>query len=235
VSLGEGLSRRFPGVLQSVAVHLGRVADSCRGSAASLLERVAESARLAVAAGTQKRSFVQRFRTASDDEWPLERARLAVIPVGLDHLVRESTATPPRPGTEAMRLAQAICTELVETVRNEGRSLGLSTCVESEAALALVPGADESRTATTPDGAAGPTGWNPEISPREQLQVAGDLHVVTGGGTAVVLFPKDTYVTGDELTDLLRFAWHETDVVRVRFARPDASIRQLVASWEGSS
>src|SRR5262249_50006924 len=94
-SLGEGMDDGHPAVLLSVALHLPRLAREKSQSLASsqILDRLGTLARLAVSAARQKREFLRRHSARRDllnRGFLLDRARLVIIPVGLDAVVRES-------------------------------------------------------------------------------------------------------------------------------------------------
>jgi hypothetical protein len=50
-----------------------------------------------------------------------------------------------------------------------------------------------------------------------------------------LLVAEERAISAEELVDLLRFAWQQTEVTRVRLLRTLPQQRQLTAPWEKSS
>ncbi len=67
------------------------------------------------------------------------------------------------------------------------------------------------------DQIAGLTTWNDALSLPEQVAAAGLLQAPIRAGTAWVLSPKNGSGSEEELMRLLRFAWKETSITRIRF------------------
>jgi hypothetical protein len=84
------------------------------------------------------------------------------------------------------------------------------------------------------DNIAGLTIWNDAITPREQIRAAGPLHEITKTGTAWVQLPDDGSRSEEAVLDVLRFAWKETQVHRIRFDNIHTGGRQLTAAWENA-
>ena len=61
------------------------------------------------------------------------------------------------------------------------------------------------------------TTWDSNATAQQQLRSSGKLHTVANGGTAMVMTAG---ADGESLAALLKFAWTQTEVGRVRFVRP---------------
>ena len=239
VALGEGLDRQHPAVLQVAGLHLGPLLDmpGVEGNMDLLLEKLVHLTRMAVSAGTQKRHFLRRqaeHQGGLQRGFLLDRARLAVIPVGLAAVVqREASREHKRP-----ELARQIVQRLRQCLIESGRCANLEAVLDS-------PWWTMNRGPWTVD--RGPTmprstvhGPRPTISPHlagltcadftlsaeDQLRAAGMLHQLTGTGTATVLVPADVLAKSERVVQLLRYAWAKTDIVRLRFARIPAAVEE---------
>lgn len=237
-ALAEGLDRRCPGVLQVVGVHLPRLLDmpGARGAPAAFLQKIASLARMAVSAGAQKREYLRRHDRGQEHlarEFLLDRARLVVVPVGLDATVRGLVGQGIAAGPRGLEMGQQILASLLANLRQAGLAANLEVGLDGLCLprFGASPGfALDGETAAWPrlERVAGLTPWDPTAAPRDQLRAAGALHAVAGAGTAAVLLPPQTSGI-DEVLDLLTFAHKHTDVVRVRFLRvPD---RQAQLAW----
>lgn len=209
VALGPGLDRKHSAVLLAVGLPLVRLLDlpGVRGDTELLLQKLASLARLARSVGVQKRNFLrQRHREGGSSfvalgrGFLLERARLMVMPIGLEEVVRSMVGSGLGEEARALDLARQIVGRLRDVLWQDGKMCLLETCVDGPSAAALPV------TPATPRG-----------TPQQQLRVAGQLHAITGTGTALVLLPRQQTASADALVDLLQFAWKQTDVVRVRF------------------
>ena len=67
------------------------------------------------------------------------------------------------------------------------------------------------------DQIAGLTTWNDALSLPEQVKAAGLLQAPIRAGTAWVLSSKNGSGSEEELMRVLRFAWKETSITRIRF------------------
>jgi hypothetical protein len=61
------------------------------------------------------------------------------------------------------------------------------------------------------------------------------LHAFAGAGTVALSVTEDRSLSAEELVDLLRYAWQQTEVVRIRLVREVPEQRQLTAPWENRS
>jgi transcriptional regulator NrdR family protein len=263
ISLAEGLDRRYSGLLNTVGIHLPRLARQLgeRCTPELFLQKLGSLARLAITAAIQKRRFLTRYhrnRTA----FLVDRARLAVVPVGLEFVARNFAGQSILPGTPAAELASRIVQNLHDTLRDEGPRYNLEISLDSVPTPLTMPiigglspfdfasgsrslNENEKNTtdfsaakrkptelATSLDKIAGLTIWNDVITPRQQIQAAGLLHEITKTGTAWVQLPDDGSRSEEPVLDVLRFAWKETQVHRIRFGNIHPGRRQLTAPWE---
>jgi hypothetical protein len=82
------------------------------------------------------------------------------------------------------------------------------------------------------DDIAGLTVWNDSVAAREQVRAAGILHSITGNGTAWIQLANNASTSEEEIISILRFAWKETQISRLRFVKPLAQAQQLTAAWD---
>src|SRR5207253_8841179 len=93
--LAAGIDRQHPAVLLTVGLHLPRLAaqPGLTGDVALFLQKLGSLTRLAISAGVQKREYLRRLERAQPSAlttgFLLDRARLVVAPVGLDHVVKQ--------------------------------------------------------------------------------------------------------------------------------------------------
>ncbi|MBI1917984.1 MAG: hypothetical protein HYS12_25100 [Planctomycetes bacterium] len=236
--LAEGVQRPHPAVLLSVGLHVPRlvalITDELRGAPGGpgerLLVRLKSLARLALSAGLQKREFLRRHVRASPAlvrGFLQERARLLVSPIGLDAAVQALLGRGLCSGEEPLDLGRAILRRLREVLREEGRASALETCVDAPTED-LAPDAHEAGP-LTPVLASGPTCWDAGAEVTAQMQATGELHAAAEGGTAVVFLPAKL-PRPEEVAGWLRWAWKETEVVRLRLAHGAPAHRQLTFS-----
>jgi hypothetical protein len=231
VGLGPGLDRRHPAALLAVGLHLPRLAEVvAAGQDAELfLRKLASLARLALSAGAQKRAFLRRHSRAADGTVTAvgrgflpDRARLVVVPVGLDVAVRSLTGQGLCDGKPGLECGRQIVRQMAAVLEREGPAAGLEACVDGTGG-----GMEEwERAGAVPTAAAWPeahqvaglTAWALAAPARDQLRAAGALHAIAGRGTAAAVLP-DPGVPAEDVVDLLQFAWRQTDVVGLRFLR----------------
>jgi len=70
----------------------------------------------------------------------------------------------------------------------------------------------------------------PRLPPGGDVQVA--LQRIAGKGTVALLGAEDRSVSAEELATSLRYAWEQTETVRIRLLREVRQQRQLSAPWE---
>jgi hypothetical protein len=243
VALAEGLERRCPGALQVVGLHLPRLLDmpGIRGAPEAFLQKIASLARMAVSAGAQKREYLRRHDRGKEHlarEFLLDRARLVVVPVGLDAAVHGLVGQGIASGAAGLEMGQQILAGLLANLRQAGLAANLDVvldgaCAPGAAGFALADAAGVSgvNRVNWPslEQVAGLTPWDPAATPRDQLRAAGALHAIAGAGTSAVLLPPQAAPEIDDLLDLLAFAWKHTEIVRLRLLRvPD---RQAQLAW----
>ncbi|MBV9123149.1 MAG: hypothetical protein JO112_07320 [Planctomycetes bacterium] len=234
VNLAEGLDRRHPTLLLRVGLHLPRFAQQpgLRSDPDLFLHKLGSLARLALSAAVQKRAFLKRYPRA----WTgflLDRARLIVVPVGLETVVQEVVGQGLCVGGAGLDFGRRIVQRLREVLETDGQACRVDTAVDSAPNFFLPRAAeDQAASSSSNSWVAGLTTWDAEASPRQQLRAAGLLHAAADLGTAAVLVPQEKPLVGEELVDLLRYAWHHTQVVRLRWLRVGPPPRQLVAPWE---
>jgi hypothetical protein len=211
VSLAEGIDRRHPAVLQVVGLHLlrllvqtGSLTDSER-----FLNKLGSLARLAMSAGSQKRAHLRRT-AAHLQGFLLERARLLVVPIGLDAVVRTLKGKGLAGG--GLDLGKQIVERLSEVLRQECRTLQLEACLDGPLGV-QPPGTKEE-----PEQVPGLTPWDGQASLKSQWRAAGALHGIAEQGTLLLRVPEDT--TAEGLLGALRSIREQTDVARVRVILP---------------
>lgn len=223
VPLAEGIDRQHPAVLLSVGIHLpqlvrelerrqGRLPDQ-----GQFLEKLRSLVRLALSAGVQKRNFLRR----TERPWPgflLDRARLVVAPVGLEAVAQRLAGGRICDGAAALDFAKRIVARLAEFLAADGRACHLEACLDTSAAFTEAPFSFPGQ-AFTLESVCGVTPWDVRASGKQQLKASGTLHASLTGGTAAILVPDDSAPSLDELAALLRTAWRQTDIARLRFLR----------------
>jgi hypothetical protein len=231
ISLAEGLDRQHPGILLVVGLHLPALRERQGPSAdtAGYLQKLGSLARLALSAAAQKRDFLRRHsegRPGLRRGFLLERARLVVVPVGLEAVVHALAGRGLSAGT-GLELARQILRRLREVLEQDGRASHLETCLDSAAALSL-----EGDAVLSAEQVAGLTPWDATLPPRQQVKAAGHLHGVAEGGTAAILVPQDQPLAVDDAVEVVRYAQRHTDAHRLCFLRASPPQHQLTAPWD---
>jgi hypothetical protein len=224
VPLAEGLDRQHPALLLLVGLHLPRLAAQpglCNDPSLFLL-KLGSLARLALSAASQKRDYLRRHGApALAQGFLLDRARLAVAPVGLEQVVRLLLGRGLCADATALELGRQIVGRLGEVLHHDGRQSQREACLDAPADFSLG------------DGEAGLTAWDATVPVKNQLRAAGVLHATAGTGTAAVLLPEESVPAAEQVVSWLRGAWQQTDVVRVRFLRAGRMPQQLTFGGEG--
>lgn len=208
IALAEGLDRKSPGVLLEVGLDLPRFAHRADidFDGAVLLKKLPSLARIAVSAAAQKRTYLRNLHDAPLKRgFLIERAPCMVRPIGLDEVVRAVTRADLARSPLSLDFALQILHTLKSTLTAAGRAINLELRVDSP----HLCGAGD---ATMP--------------PRQQLECAGKLHARAGAGTATLLLPAEPDFDADGLTDLLRWAWESTAVVRLQLQRAEPTLLQ---------
>jgi hypothetical protein len=256
VSLAEGLERRHPAVLLTVGLRLPRLVQmpGLSTDPTLFLQKLGSLVRLALSAASQKRDFLRRRHgeeSALSRGFLLARARLVVVPVGLDSVARTFTGKGLCDGHSAGELARKIIQRLREILRQDGPAYQLETvldgaygfsleedpcpndegrrrqAVKEDAGASLLP---FTQWPAEQDQVAGLTAWDKTATPKSQLRAAGVLHAATAG-SAAVLVPGERPLPLEEIAELLRYAATQTEIVRLRFVRAGEQQRQLTAPW----
>jgi hypothetical protein len=218
VALSEGIVRGRPAVFLEVGLDLEAFArlPEVAGGVVAFHDKLPSLARMAVSAGVQKRKYLRRAEIPSLERgFLLDRACLAVVPLGLNGIVRTLTGRSPATGGAALELARQLLQRLHDCLQEAGRAAHLEVALDSPG-----PGLRE----MLPGGAlieAGLSCADTDAPPGQQLTAAGALHAIAGQGTARVLLPRGPSPTPDELVELLNFAWRRTEVIRAVFISPD--------------
>jgi hypothetical protein len=232
VALAEGLDRRHPAVLLAIGLQLPGLASQprLRAQPALFLQKLESLAHLALSAAVQKRDFLRRHDTGRP-AFLLDRARLVVVPIGLEAVAQDLGQGGLCTSRSGLEFARQIVRRLREVLQKGGRLSGLETCVDSAVEFAMEDLAAQS--AQRPAlRASGLTSSDPHATPKSQLKAAGSLHAAAEAGTAVVHMPADRPLTAEEVASLLDYAWHQTQVVRLRFISLVHAQRQMMAPWE---
>jgi hypothetical protein len=231
IALAEGLDRHHPASLLTVFLDLPRLIEQ---SAPELdetlfLKKLGSLARLALSAAKQKREFLRGHahgRPLLAGGFLLDRARLTVVPVGLETAAQMLLGRGLCSGGSAPEFARQVVQRLSDVLREDGRTCLMDTCVDSAPELQGQPAA------SPPRSVPGLTAWDVTATAKSQLRAASVLHSVADTGTASILLPDDALPGPEELADLLSYAWKQTEVVRVRFLRLAGPANPLPAPWE---
>ncbi|HEY1859030.1 MAG TPA: hypothetical protein VGG61_01675, partial [Gemmataceae bacterium] len=220
IALAEGMDRKNPAVLLVVGLHLPRLLDQpgVRRDPELFLKKLGSLARLALSAGMQKREFLRRHaagRPTLTREFLLDRARLVAAPVGLETVVRAlSGAGLCEPG--GLDLGRRIVERLRQVLHEDG--LASRLFVQLDLPLSSLGASID---------AEGLTSWDATATVKNQIKTAGALHAVAGSGTTTLFSPDDEAPSADQIADWLRWAWVQSDVVRLRCATAAPAARQL--------
>jgi len=227
VSLSEGLDRHRSALLITVGLHLPRLVQQPGVQSAPdvFLRKLRSLTRLALTAAIQKRRFLARYRR-QQPAFLVDRAGLLVVPVGLESVTRHYTTQAIVAGTPGADFASRIVHSLHEVLQEEGPMNTLDATLDSaptsKPALmdswnVLFAEATSQVPFLSADQIAGLTTWNDALSLPEQVKAAGLLQAPIRAGTAWVLSSKNGSGSEEELMRVLRFAWKETSITRIRF------------------
>jgi hypothetical protein len=237
VPLAEGVDRDHPAMLLMVGLHLPRLAEQpgIDGDPHKLLPKLGSLARLALSAGVQKREYLRRLernRPEPPSDQPaltsgflLDRARLAVAPVGLDSMVRSFFHKGLSAGGTALDFGRQIVQRLRDVLRQDGRHAHLDTCLDGPFDFRL-SGAEEWPAI---EDVSGLTAWDAGAALKNQLRSAGVLQGVVDHGTLALFLPEGR-TTADQVTEWLQMAWEQTELVRLRLIQNRHVGRQLTLS-----
>jgi len=230
--LGEGIDRTHRTSLMSLGLHLPQLAEQMGTprTPERFLAKLVVLVRLALSAGTQKRSYLRGLAGYAEG-FLLERARLVIVPVGLDEVVRSflrqgCCSTDPAP----LALGRQILERLRTLLEEDGKACLLDACLDSSTALSTW--LHRTNPASDPRFAAGVTTWDAQATPLRQMTACGALHHAARGGTAQILLPDRDSAGPEELAEWLQFAWKKTDIVSLRFERRGPPESQETADWD---
>jgi hypothetical protein len=198
------VDRQHPAAFLEVGLHLPRLLQVAGGDSGRFLEKLPSLARMGIRAGVQKRNHLRSHSADLDRGFLLPRARLVLIPIGLDHVVRTLLGQGIAAGKLALELGKQITQTLWTTLCEEGRTTAL------EIALAG-PAWPQDLTGAGPEAVPGLTWADAATVGQKELHAAGTLHGISGMGTVVL--PRD--LKPQELVALLQFAWRKTELARV--------------------
>jgi hypothetical protein len=175
------------------------------------LKKLGSLARLARAAGHAKFDFLRKHsRPEVRRGFLLERARMLVVPIGLEAAVRLLTDHPVSDDSLGVETAKAIVQGLRHAL-DQDPPRNLEACIDS---FPWLGGEDR---------IAGVTPWDAESMPRLQIKASGQLHSLAGAGGAHIRLGPQTAFSPEELANLLRIAWHQTELHRLQFHLPAMS------------
>jgi len=222
VVLAEGIDREHPAALLTVGLHLPRLAaqPGVAGDVGVFLHKLGSLARLAVSAGVHKREYLRRLDRAQPSPlttgFLLDRARLVVVPVGLDHVVQQFVGRGLTSGGAALDLGRQIVTRLRDVLKQELRTSHLEACLDGPVTFALAEGPAGT------EAVAGLTAWDASAALKNQLRAAGSLHAVAERGTMALFLGPDDF-TPEGIVERLRQAWETSEVAAVRLFAPSRS------------
>src|SRR5262249_53519248 len=202
--LGPGVDRANPAVILTVGVHLARLVEQISPATPErFLTKLGSLARLARSAGHAKLDFLRRHGPAEvRGGFLLARARLVVVPVGLDEAVRRLVDAPLCDQGAGTAQARQIVDELGKALTSEAPH-NLTAVVDGVAfGFGFSPVLPERC------DVAGLTPWDVDAPPRLQLRCAGNLHTIARGGVAAILLPRTDPPTTEDPLGTLRLAGH---------------------------
>jgi hypothetical protein len=221
VSLGEGLSRREPAIEMVVGLGLPKLLEHVASGnvQTTFLRKLGSLARLALSAAVQKRDFLRRQHPQSSAlarGFLLNRARLMIVPIGLEEIVGKMFGCGLCSVGPALEFAREVLHQLQRVLTADGRSCFLETCLDSPPAeVSLPPG-------------AGIATWDSSAAPQQQLRAASVLHAIAPA-TAYLLHQGFSLTSPENITELLQYTWKQTDIYRLRLLRLASPAKQSTA------
>ena len=222
--LAEGISDTHSAVLLSVGLHLPQLARQMGipRSPERFLTKLVSLVRLALSAATQKRSYMRRLKEVHPvlaRGFFLEKARLILIPIGLDAVVGDLVGeTCCSRSAAPLAFACQILEKIRATLHEDGQALLLDAAIDSPLVDDQFPSTLHDLEKTTdPEHRAGVTVWENETPLIRQIGACGSLHEAARGGTALIRLPAMAVPSTDELVQALRHAWNKTNVLALRF------------------
>jgi hypothetical protein len=236
IALAEGLDSNRNHVLLVVGMDLSRLAElegACK-TPSLFLQKVESLARLARAAGVQKRNFLRshsRSRLARSHHFNLERAQLLVAPLNLQRV----TSLFFEDGIHDKRgasFAKDVLERIHRALEEDARSYGLETRLENCPGWYLLRDRQcrhdwlwsrQHIAITTADSA---------LAPVSQLRSAAALFGNYCEGTLLAVIDPSRPIDASQVKKLLIQAWRQPEIRRLQFISSDDSFRQLLAPWE---
>jgi hypothetical protein len=210
IHLAEGVDRETPDLLLRVGVRLARMLGDPlqEPDAGPLLSRVGSLARLALTAGIQKRAHLRRQGILADG-FTLDRARLQVIPLGLEALVEGRSGRGLVHGGTALDLGRRIVQHLRDVLRTDARKVQLATCLDEPP-----PGMLDA------DSPVLGVRNHDEPMPR-RIRAATLLQEVSERGVLPILVPADPTVAVPRVLGMLADIGTASQIDRVRLVFPE--------------
>jgi hypothetical protein len=222
--LAEGIPATHNAVLLTVGLHLPQLARQMGTprSPERFLVKLVSLIRLALSAATQKRSYLRRLRDTNPilaHGFFLEKARVVVVPIGLDAVVTDLMGESCCSRTAApLAFACQILEKIRTTLHEDGRALLLDAVLDSPLIDdQFEPVGRELDKTTDPEHVAGVTVWDHQSPLIRQIGVCGSLHEAARGGTALVRVSATASSTQDDLVQAVRHAWQKTNLLALRF------------------
>jgi hypothetical protein len=214
VALAEGIDRRHSESLMAVGLNLPRLAaqPGTDGDPDRFITRLASLARLALSAARQKRAYLRRQRPGGAvvaEGFRPDRARLMVVPVGLDHVIQSFTGKGLSGSGASAELGKRILHRLRDVLQADQRGVPTTACLDGPFSHHLASG-------PAPGSAqvAGLTSWDAALAVKAQGRAAGPLHSLAEGGTLALFLPAGA--SAADMAGYLEMTWRQTDVTRVR-------------------
>jgi hypothetical protein len=222
--LAEGVHSQQRAVLMEIGLHLPQLAKQMGlpRSPERFLTKLISLVRLALAAATQKRSLLRRLREENSvlaRGFFLEKARVILVPIGLEAVVREFTGEAICSRSAAsLNFACQILQGIRTTLHNDGKALLLDAVVDSSLAEdRSSSGLVQSEPAPLLERIAGVTVWDDQAPLTRQLGVCGSLHEAALGGTAFIPTVIANAGAIGDLVDALEHVWKKTNLLALRF------------------
>ena len=222
--LAEGIQATQNAALLTVGLQLPQLARQMASprTPERFLVKLVSLIRLALSAATQKRSYLRRLRESNPilaKGFFLEKARVIVVPIGLDAVVSDLMGEACCSKTAApLAFACQILEKIRTTLHEDGRALLLDAVLDSPLVDdQFEPTGQRVDKTTDPEHVAGVTVWDDQSPLIRQIGVCGSLHEAARGGTALVRLSAEAPPGDEELVQAVRHAWHRTNLLALRF------------------
>jgi hypothetical protein len=145
----------------------------------------------------------------------LDRARLVVVPIGLEVVVRAlSEADLYEPA--GLDMGKRILERLMQVLHQDGLARRLHVRIDSP-----LGGIDLCK-----QGMA-LSSWDATASAKNQIKAAGVLHSAAQAVTAALCLAKEELPAADQVVDWIRLAWTQSEIMRLQVVRVPAMECQL--------